>query len=211
MLNECKKGGDMWNGFNRFAYDGDYSPVVYRQAGKQIKQVIYSGIIAIALFAPQVRAENPEIIFSDFRHVSFPVPTVVEEFIQLQKQGIRNSIKLFAFISGTSEVMTKPSTQEERKNSPKESNETKAGLKKQDEVTKEDIDHVKSSLIGMVLSSLVMIPSGIIFSSRISPRILAKRKRWMKLHELKAKRFYRNNPDKYYIMPRKTFCQWLWF
>lgn len=178
---------------------------------KHVKKTIYSVIVVIALSATQVRAEGPEIIPSNFRHISFPVSTVVEEFIQFQKQRVSNSIEFFSLVSLSGEVMTKPNTQEEGKDSPKESNKTEAGLKKEGEVTQEDIEHFKSSIIGMLLSSLVMIPLGIMFSECISPRILAKRKRWMKLHTLKAERFHRDNPNGHYMMPRKTFCQWLWF
>ncbi|AUU38431.1 TPA: hypothetical protein ACKRTJ_002188 [Proteus mirabilis] len=180
-------------------------------AFKGIKKAVYGMVIVVALSCGQVRAQGSEVITSDARHVSFPVFTIVEEFIKKQEQRICNGIEFLSFVSSASEGMTKPSSQEKGKNSPKESNKTEAGFEKRDQVTQEDIEHVKSSLIGMLFASLVMIPLGIMFSECISPRILAKRKRWMKLHELKAKRFYRNNPGKYYVMPRKTFCQWLWF
>ncbi len=168
-------------------------------------------VIFLALFCSQVRAQGSEIILSDMRYVSFSIYTVVAKFIKNQEQGICNSIELLPLVSSASEGVTKPNSQEKGKNSPKESNKAEAGFEKRDQVTQEDIEHIKSSFIGMLFASLVMIPLGMIFSECISPRILAKRKRWMKLHELKAKRFYRNNPDKHYVMPRKTFCQWLWF
>ncbi|OVF55227.1 hypothetical protein B5724_09840 [Morganella morganii] len=63
----------------------------------------------------------------------------------------------------------------------------------------------------MLFQFLVLFPLGIYFSMCISPRILAKRRRWMRFHQLKANRFHRKNPGKIYRMPRKTFCQWLWF
>ncbi|EOW0225180.1 hypothetical protein ACWB36_004030 [Proteus mirabilis] len=180
-------------------------------AFKSIKKAVYGMVIFLALFCSQVRAQGSEVITSDARHVSFPVFTIVEELIKKQEQRICNGIEFLSFVSSASEGMTKPNSQEKGKNSPKESNKAEAGFEKRDQVTQEDIEHIKSSFIGMLFASLVMIPLGMIFSECISPRILAKRKRWMKLHELKAKRFYRNNPDKHYVMPRKTFCQWLWF
>ena len=168
-------------------------------------------VIVVALSCGQVRAQGSEVITSNTRHVSFPVFTVIEKFIKEQEQRICNDVELLSLVSSSGEGMTNPSSQEKGKNSPKESNKAKASFEKQDQVTQEDIEHVKSFLIGMLFVSLVMIPLGIMFSECFSPRILAKRKRWMKLHELKAKRFYRNNPEKLYVMPRKTFCQWLWF
>ncbi|HBC7462053.1 TPA: hypothetical protein KE092_003513 [Proteus mirabilis] len=180
-------------------------------AFKGIKKTLYSMVIFLALFCSQVRAQGSEIILSDMRYVSFSIYTVVAKFIKNQEQGICNSIELLPLVSSAIEGVTKPNSQEKGKNSPKESNKAEAGFEKRDQVTQEDIEHIKSSFIGMLFASLVMIPLGMIFSECISPRILAKRKRWMKLHELKAKRFYRNNPDKHYVMPRKTFCQWLWF
>ncbi|ATG18060.1 hypothetical protein CO695_17775 [Providencia alcalifaciens] len=178
---------------------------------KSLKKVIYSCIVIYTLSFGQVKAESSKFIFIDIRHIPYSSTAVFEEFIQFQKQRVSNSVEFFAFISSSSEVMTEPSTQEKRKYSPKESNKAEAGLEEQDEITQEDIEHFKSSIIGMLLISLVMIPLGIILGSYISPRILAKRKRWMKLHTLKAKRFHRNNPNKHYTTPRKTLCQWLWF
>lgn len=194
-------------------FDYGKNPIIFVKfiCFKGVKKVIYSCIVIYTFSFCQVKAESSKVVFIDFRHIPYSFTTVVEEFIQFQKQRISNSVEFFAFISGSSKEMTKPSTQEERKNSPKESNEAKAGLKKQNNVTQEDIEHFKSSLIGMLLASLVLIPLGIMFSECISSRILAKRKRWMKLHTLKAERFHRDNPNKYYTIPRKTLCQWLWF
>lgn len=178
---------------------------------KSLKKIIYGCIVICTFSFCQVKAESSKVIFIDFRHVPYSFTAVVEEFIQFQKQRVSNSVEFFTFISSSSEVVAEPSTQEKRKDSPKESNKAETGLEKQSEITQENIEHFKSSLIGMLLASLVMVPLGIIFSSHISPHILAKRKRWMKLHTLKAERFHRNNPNKHYSIPRKTLCQWLWF
>ncbi len=169
----------------------------------------YCLLICSLLSFSKVNAQGVEVkIVRDVFISSFQFSQV---FSESHFQWIRNDIELLTFISSPSEVMAEPSTQEKRKDSPKESNKAETGLEKQSEITQENIEHFKSSLIGMLLASLVMVPLGIIFSSHISPRILAKRKRWMKLHTLKAERFHRNNPNKYYSIPRKTLCQWLWF
>ncbi|WP_318828987.1 hypothetical protein [Providencia sp. PROV278] len=210
MFNKSEKtlsgGSKFWNAYIVF----NISRGCFRRASvKSIKILFYGFLIAFLLSFGEVNAQGVKIKSVD--NMVIPRCQFSQIFPQCDFHWVRNKIEFLTFISGSSEVMTEPSTKEERKNSPKESNKAETGLKKQDEITQEDIEHFKSSLIGMLLTSLVMVPLGIIFSSHISPRILAKRKRWMKLHTLKAERFHRNNPNKYYTIPRKTFCQWFWF
>ncbi|HHR6573357.1 TPA: hypothetical protein ACS8DH_000794 [Providencia alcalifaciens] len=210
MLDESKKLLGSNYKLRNASIENDTSRRCFRRISiKSFKISVYSLLIGSLLSFGEVNAQGMEVEMAN--NVVVTVSKLPQVFSERDLHRIGNKIELLYFISLSSEVMTKPSTQEEGKDSPKESNETEAGLKKEREITQEDIEHFKSSIIGMLLSSLVMIPLGIMFSECISPRILAKRKRWMKLHELKAKRFYRSNPDKHYIMPRKTFCQWLWF
>lgn len=182
-----------------------------------IKKVIYGSVIAIALISGQVRAQSSEVISGDFRHVPFVFSAFVEKLVELEEQRVSNGIKFFPAIASLGENVTSPNTQTEGSNSPAsspdQSNQPRVSVENQNKLTPEAAEHLEGLLWLMLFQFLVLFPLGIYFSMCVSPRILAKRKRWMKLYELKAKRFYRNNPDPHadYPMPRKTFCQWLWF
>ncbi len=210
MLDEREKALSSLYNFGNIRVKGNRAEFISRFSSLDGRKIALYGLLVCSLFSSgKVNAQSVEIeVFSDMDITISQMPQIL---FKGNLHWIRNEIELFSFVSSSSEGMTEVGSQEKGKNSPKESNKAEASFEKQDQVTQEDIEHVKSSLIGMLFASLVMIPLGIMFSECISPRILAKRKRWMKLHELKAKRFHRNNPEKYYVMPRKTFCQWLWF
>lgn len=180
-----------------------------------VKKTVYGVVIVIALTCGQVRAQSSEIISSNCRHVSFPVFTVIEKFIQYQEERVSDGVELFPSIPFLCKVIAEPSTKGEGgytpANSPDKSNKNRIGIEQSNEITPEIAEHFYLILLGQLVVFLFMFPLGVYFSRCISPRILAKRKRWMKLHTLKAKRFHRDNPGKWYRMPRKTFCQWLWF
>ncbi|EMJ9774441.1 hypothetical protein RGO69_001205 [Morganella morganii] len=197
--------------------DRNNSSVVPGKLVKSTKKCVYGCVIAIALTGGQVRAQGSEVISGDFRHVPFAFSAFVEKFVEHEKQWVSGSIKFFSSIPLFGEVVASPNTQAERDHRPTsrpdQSNQTRVSVENKNKLTPEAAEHLEGLLWGMLLQFLVLFPLGIYFSMCISPRLLAKRKRWVKLHELKAKRFYRNKPEPKpdYPMPRKTFCQWLWF
>ncbi|MBT0384905.1 hypothetical protein [Morganella morganii] len=195
--------------------DRNNSSVVLGKLVKSTKKCVYGCVIAIALTGGQVRAQGSEVISGDVRHVSFIFPAFVEKFVEPEEQRISDSIKFLSSVPLFGEVVTGPNTQSERDyrptSSPNQGNQTRVSVENQYELTPEAAEHFELLLWLMLFQFLVLFPLGIYFSMCISPRILAKRRRWMRFHQLKANRFHRKNPGKIYRMPRKAFCQWLWF
>ena len=211
---QVRNGGDHTLGGADDRYN---SSVVLGKLVKSTKKCVYGCVIAIALTGGQVRAQGSEVISGDVRHVSLIFPAFVEKFVESEEQRISDSIKFLSSVPLFGEVVTSPNTQAERDHrptsGPNQSDQARVSVENQYELTPEAAEHFELLLWLMLFQFLVLFPLGIYFSMCISPRLLAKRKRWVKLHELKAKRFYRNKPEPKpdYQMPRKTFCQWLWF
>ncbi|EMF8482753.1 hypothetical protein Q4Q94_14690 [Morganella morganii] len=177
------------------------------------KVSFYGCVIFFLLFAGKMNAESVKVrVVSD---INISGPVLPEVLSERQFHGVRNKIELLPFVPFFGEVMTSPDTESERSNSPAsspdQSNQARVSVENQNELTPEATEHFELLLWLMLFQFLVLFPLGIYFSMCISPRILAKRRRWMRFHQLKANRFHRKNPGKIYRMPRKTFCQWLWF
>jgi hypothetical protein len=140
---------------------------------------------------------------------TFNNPLVVSEFFS---NHIGDSVKFFSLIPASGEPVAEPGTEYKRRHSPDngpgEGNKRGVGVEKQHVFTQGEILQI---LMWGPLSTLVMFPLGMYFSLYISPAILEKRRRWMKYHNLKKKRFEQAHPEQYYRRPAKTFCQRIWF
>ena len=142
--------------------------------------------------------------------VSFPgQPSLLTE---AKKQRESNIIKLPAFVPAPGEPVTEPGSQPERRYSPDyspgEGDKRGVSVEKQHVFTQSEILQI---LMWGPLSTLFMFPLGVCFSLYISPAILEKRRRWIKYHDMKQKRFEWAHPGQHYRRPAKTLCQRLWF
>lgn len=131
---------------------------------------------------------------------------------EAKKQGESDIIKLPAFIPFSGEPVTRPDPQSERRdgpdNGPDKNDKGRVSVKENHEFTQSEILQI---LMWGPLSTLIMFPLGVYFSLYISPAILEKRRRWMKYHNLKQKRFEQSRPGQYYRRPAKTLWQHIWF
>lgn len=131
---------------------------------------------------------------------------------EAKEQGESDVIKLPAFVPASGEPVTEPGSQPERRYSPDhgpgESDKRGVSVEKQHVFTQSEILQI---LMWGPLSTLIMFPLGVCFSLYISPAILEKRRRWIKYHNLKQKRFEQTHPGRYYRRPAKTLCQRIWF
>lgn len=173
----------------------------------------YSLLVSSLLAFGQVNAQGVEVRVAN--NMVITVSKLPQVFSESDLHRVGNKIELLSFVSFSGEVVPKPSAENERHNSPAnspdKSDKNRVGIKQGDKATPKIANHFYFVLLIQLLVFFFMFPLGCYFSYHISPRILAKRRRWMKLHTLKAKRFHRDNPGTWYQMPRKTFCQWLWF
>jgi hypothetical protein len=132
--------------------------------------------------------------------------------VEAEEQREGNFIKFLSFVPASGEPVAEPSTEYKRRqspdNGPGESDKRGVGIKKQHVFTQSEILQI---LMWGPLSTLLMFPLGVYFSLYIRPAILEKRRRWMKYHDLKKKRFEQEHPEQHYQRPAKTFCQRIWF
>jgi len=131
---------------------------------------------------------------------------------ELLPNHIGDGVKFFSLITTPGEPVTEPGAESKRRyspdNGPGEGDKRGVGVEKQHVFTQSEILQI---LMWGPLSTLLMFPLGMYFSLYISPAILEKRRRWMKYHDLKKKRFEQAHPEQYYRRPAKTFCQRIWF
>lgn len=214
MLNKSKKLFSGSNKLGNVSIINDESRWCFRWLSiKGFKVSGYSLLVSSLLSFGQVNAQGVEVRGAN--NMVITVSKLPQVFFKSDLHRVGNKIKLLPPISFSGEIVSKPSAENERRNgpvnSPDKSDKNRVGIKQSDKATPKIADHFYFVLLIQLLVFFFMFPLGCYFSDHISPRILAKRKRWMKLHTLKAERFHRDNPNEHYMMPRKTFCQWLWF
>ena len=171
---------------------------------------INSLLVGLALSFGQVKAENIKVKGGS---AGLTTPSFESVKLSPEKQLYRigNSVEFLTSISALGEPVAKQSPQPKRNDSPRKSDEGRVSVKEKHELTEDARHNFYQFLLTQLVAFLIMFPLGIYFSTHISPAILERRQRWMRYHQIKAKRWHRKHPGESYPMPRRTFCQWIWF
>lgn len=209
MFNKCEKSFDSCNGLRHIGRGESLSRRCFCLVGISKRQVFaYCLLIGLSLPLGEVNAQGMEINRDGWK-VSTSTFKLAEFLPEKQFNGIRNGVEVLSSVSGELKLMSSPHSETERNNRPSQVQEGDIGFDVGGKLNN-GIEH-DNWLPWMLILNFFCLIFGVSFSFHISPKILEKRRRWMRYHDLKARRFYRQHPDKYYPMPRKTFWQWVWF
>lgn len=198
-LFNCSYGGrDVWSG-------NDLPEFTAPRVSFHRRKIFLNGLlVGLAMSSWQVKAQGVKIesLFLSGN------PTLLETFQfgrEEQFNRVRNGIESIKSVSGERLPVTVPQSEPKGDNRPDKRDEGRIGVEKKHEFTQWEI--LQILFMGAMPAVLLGMASG----RYVSPRTIKHYERWMRYHEIKAKRWHRKHPQELYPMPRRTFWQWLWF